>query len=66
MTISELEAFFNSREIPKTIQLRKGEKIVDTKVFLHSHLLTVKANTERTSAPFLERLIRLKEAVESQ
>lgn len=60
--IKELEIYFDTKEITdQPIKLNKATVITDVKVFIKSHLGTVKKNNgNRTFLPYLERLIQLK------
>lgn len=67
MTIANLEKFFNSIELPKTIELSKYEKINDVKLFVDSHIETLKFNTGNNRfLPYYERLLKLKNILENE
>lgn len=60
--IKELEIYFDTKEITdQPIMLNEATIITDLKIFIKSHLGTVKANSGNiTFLPYLERLMQLK------
>ncbi|GAA3953585.1 hypothetical protein GO495_31520 [Chitinophaga oryziterrae] len=40
--IQEMEDFFSTAELPQSIELSKGSKIIDLKAFVFSHLAIIK------------------------
>ena len=65
MTVTELEQFFSSRELPQEIQLEQAVKILDVPRFIQSHLTIVKSHGHvKALGAFHGRLIRLKELLE--
>ena len=66
MIVTDLETFFASRNLPKQIQLNKGEKITDIKTFVQSHLHIAKHSPERVAAPFYDRLVKLRGLLEAE
>ena len=64
-TISELEEFFRNNNIPDApIRIDDVGTIVDTDLFIESHLQTVKHNINKIwFLPYLERLIALKNII---
>lgn len=62
ITLEELEDFFISIQLPKTIQLCPGVTVIDVPLFINSHLTILKGNRDRLVYDvFKVRLIRLKE-----
>ncbi len=60
--IKELEEYFNSIELPETIQLSEGVTIVNVRGFIDGHLTFVKHNNgNQTFMPYLIRLMNLKD-----
>lgn len=67
MTIEELEAYFESVELPENVYLNQATKITDVKKFVSSHILTVKAYGHiRAYGSFMDRLLQLKDIIEGQ
>lgn len=67
MTIEELEAYFEGIDLPERVVLNQATTIVDVKKFIKSHIITVKAHGHiRAYESFLDRLIQLKDIIESQ
>lgn len=65
--IDELEAFFKSVELPKTIKLSEHENIVFTKLFVMAGLCLCRSNNGNpTYIPYATRLNRLKEVLTNQ
>ena len=62
MDVQGLESFFSKAILPEgDIQLSPGVKITNAKVFVESHLTTVKSNLQvLTFKPYYDRLIKLK------
>ena len=61
--ISDLEAFFTSKELPTNFSLN-GSIISNVSFFVKNHLSTIKANNgKRTFLPYLHRLEELKNAL---
>jgi hypothetical protein len=60
--IEGLEMFFSKTALPEgEIQLSPGVKITNAKVFVESHLTTVKSNLQvLTFKPYYDRLLKLK------
>lgn len=60
--IKELEEFFKAARIPAgPIRLNACTVITDTKLFIESHLLTIKNhNGSKVYYPYYERLMQLK------
>lgn len=66
MTISELEDFFGSIELPKTVSLNKAVRINDTKQFLEVNFLRLKGfNGDLERNPSYWHLCELKEVLET-
>lgn len=62
MSLTDLEQFFNSIDLPKEIRLSKWEYITNVPVFIESHLGYLKNNSGNIHfLPYYERLIELKE-----
>ena len=63
--IEELIAFFKSIELPKEpIKIDQCTTIIDIKLFLNSHFITVSQNMGKAIAePCWERLLKLKEVL---
>jgi hypothetical protein len=65
--IAGLEAFFEVANIPEgTVVLSSGEKIINVKLFIESHMRIIKLNNGKTFQPYYERLIRLREIIENK
>lgn len=64
--VEELESFFSSALIPEEVLLNKYATILNPKSYIKEHLATVKANNGKaTFKPYLERLIQLKQILET-
>lgn len=62
--LSELEAFFAKKKLPKEVQLDAGAKITDVSRFVESHLTVLRNNLDMTIYEvFYQRLIQLKEKI---
>jgi hypothetical protein len=61
MKLNELEAFFNSIDLPtEPINLNEAETITDCKKFVDSHLKYLKGQKgNRLYLPYYDRLIKL-------
>lgn len=67
MSIEELEAYFETADLPEYIYLNEATKIVEVKKFVTSHIITVKAHGHiKAYASFYDRLVQLKEMIESK
>jgi hypothetical protein len=63
--LKELQAYFQSAEVPNRIELGPGTIVTDTKKLINSHLLNIEKNVGKPIAiPFFDRLYRIKEIVE--
>jgi hypothetical protein len=59
--LTELNNFFDSVELPETIELNGWEKIIDPKKFVTNHLSLCWYNNGDSSAlPYLDRLREVK------
>lgn len=62
--INELEEFFNSAQLPASVQLDPGSKIDEVSKFVNSHLKVLRNNGNKPLTDvFYIRLIRLKEII---
>ncbi|HWW42931.1 DUF6965 family protein [Pedobacter sp.] len=67
MSIEELEAYFESVDLPENVYLNQATKITDVKKFVSSHIITVKAHGHiKAYSSFMDRLIQLKEIIEAR
>jgi hypothetical protein len=65
MTIQELEEYFASKELPSTVQIDRGTKIVDVRKFVDGHLSVLKHNGEgKAFKSFKDRLMELKDVLD--
>ena len=67
MTIAELEAWFQTTELPPApVMLNPSTKINDVKLFLDSHFYPLKLNpNSKITQPLLDRLLDFKLLIES-
>jgi hypothetical protein len=66
-TFAELEAYFETAELPTEYRINEGELVNDVPKFVTSHIRTIKANPgSRANDPFMDRLIKLKEQMEGE
>ena len=66
MTVSELKDYFSKKDLPETLQLDKGNKIVDVRFFVASHFRVLENNPDsKASKPFYDRLTELKSLLEN-
>jgi hypothetical protein len=65
--MQEIIEYFNKKELPnKVILLSYYEKIYDVKAMVSSHISILNSNAnDKFKHPFLNRLVRLKEHLES-
>ena len=62
----ELKTYFESAELPKTLELNKSQMISDVKKFIKSHLKVVFHNSDKkVYKPYLDRLEQVKTIIES-
>ncbi|WP_207426010.1 hypothetical protein [Pedobacter sp. SYSU D00535] len=61
MTIQELEDFFKSTELPKTIYINNAEKVIDIQLFLNTSFDQVKFKGE--TAPAYYRLLKARDYI---
>lgn len=64
----DIVEYFEKAVLPDvTIELSKCEKIINLKLFVHSHLSVIRFNSEnnRMIKPYIERLEKLKEILEN-
>lgn len=67
MSLSELESFFATANLPETISITQGETITDVKAFVTGHLDIVRKNGNVPAfAAFADRLQLLKQVIESK
>lgn len=67
MSIEELEAYFESVDLPENVYLNQATKITDVKKFINSHIITVKAHGHiKAYSSFMDRLLQLKEIIDAQ
>jgi hypothetical protein len=60
MKLEQIEDYLNSVKLPEYITVKQGEKIVDVRGFVDSHIATLKANSgNRTFLPYYNRLLAL-------
>jgi hypothetical protein len=59
--IQELEQFFKTASMPKTISFGEGVKIIDTRTFVDSHLAVLKSNPKPVYEAFALRLFQLRD-----
>jgi len=65
MKVEELEEYFKSCELPESIQLEQGVRIVNIDLFLKTSLDALKARgLVPSTTTYYDRLIRLKDALE--
>lgn len=65
MTLPELESFFESVELPESIQLDECTNVVDVKKCIESGLRCLKAHTgNKCYLPYYKQLIELKTKIE--
>jgi hypothetical protein len=63
----ELEAYFKSIELPKSLRLNKSAMINNVDKFIKSHLQVVLHNSKKkVYKPYLDRLEELKTIIENQ
>ena len=64
--LPDLQTFFNSATLPETIELKPGETIINVRQFVKTHFEVLKNYGDNPNyAPFLDRLLRLKEIANS-
>lgn len=62
--INDLESYFGQQELPDEIRLNKWSNIINTSLFIRSHLQTVKSNNGNlTYLPYLDRLKELRQTL---
>ncbi|NEU09410.1 hypothetical protein GZH53_13880 [Flavihumibacter sp. R14] len=67
MTITELEQFFATCELPQEIQLDVAVKITNVPKFVQSHFDIIKSHGHvKALVAFQDRLIQLKDLLEPQ
>ncbi len=65
MTVPELKEYFSKKELPATLQVDRGNNIIDVKLFVASHLRVIESNPDtKASKPFYDRLIELRNILE--
>ena len=65
MKLEQIEDYLNSVTLPEYITIKQGEKIVDVKGFVDSHISALKANSgNRTFLPYYNRLLALVKILE--
>ena len=66
-TLTDLEIFFKSIELPTSIELQKGIIIIDVSKFVKCHLSFLKANTgKRVFIPYYNRLVVVKRILSNE
>jgi hypothetical protein len=62
----ELKAYFESVELPKTLELNKSELITNVEKFIQSHLQVVLHNSKnKVFKPYLDRLEQVKTIIKA-
>jgi len=62
----QLQSYFESVELPKTLQLNKSELITNVEKFIQSHLQVVFSNPNRNVyKPYLDRLEQVKTIIKA-
>ena len=65
MKLEQIEAYLNSVTLPEYITVKDGEKIMDVRKFVDSHISTLRANSgNRTFLPYYNRLLALVKILE--
>jgi hypothetical protein len=63
----KLQSYFESIELPKTLQLNKSELITNVEKFIKSHLQVVlHNNNNNTYKPYLDRLEQVKTIIKKK
>lgn len=64
MSLDELEAYFSSLELPKSIQLDECTWVNDVQKLIDSNISYLRANTgNKGYMPYYNQLIQLKDAI---
>lgn len=60
MTISDLEAYFSTADLPQTLQLSPQEHITDLRKCIDGHISMLRARSgNKTFMPYYHRLVKI-------